>query len=66
MDLDVKVPQVIFVRHGADSGDSTQKKNRQRLGQDLDSGRQLDGGAHGSAIRRSVSFTMRFGRAILE
>lgn len=26
MDLDVKVPQVIFVRHSADSGDSTQKK----------------------------------------
>lgn len=27
MDLDVKVPQVIFVRHSTDSGDSTPRKD---------------------------------------
>jgi hypothetical protein len=27
VDLDVKVPQVVFVRHSTDSGDSTQRKD---------------------------------------
>lgn len=62
MDLDVKVSQVFFVRNGADSGNAV-------LFDIVSIGFQQSTGAYeesyGSAIRRSVSFTIRFGRAIL-
>ena len=63
MDLDVKVPQIVLVRDGADA--------RNAVGSCCVNGygsRQTDldmGGTHGSAINRSVSLMIRFGSAML-
>lgn len=62
MDLDIEIPQVIFVRHCADARNSVDGEMVSVYGQAGASG----GGAHGSAMRRSVSLMMRFGRAILK
>ena len=59
MDLDVEVSKVVFVRDGADAGDTEEDcERRERL-----SGA---GYAHGSAMSRSVSLMIRLGSAMLE
>ena len=60
MDLDIKVSEVILVGNSTDSGDTAQKwlgiPGQNRRGAEE---------AYGSAIRRSVSLMMRFGRAMV-
>ena len=60
MDLDIKVSEVILVGNSTDSGDTAQKW----LGIPGQNQRGAEE-AYGSAIRRSVSLMMRFGRAML-
>lgn len=64
MDLDVKVPQVIFVRYGADSGNPGSRGCVNTVGGTLRLLRKEY--AYGSAINRSVSLMIRLGRAILK
>lgn len=60
MDFDVKVPQVVFVWYGADSGNPGSRGCVNMMGGTL---RLLREYAYGSAINRSVSLMIRLGRA---
>ena len=65
MDLDVKVPEVVVVRNGANPGDSVVV---QRLGQmgPHKGGGGYEGLTHGSAISLSVSLMILFGSAMVK
>ena len=56
MNRDVKVSQVIFVRHSIDPRDTIPVSSHLLDGQDVET--------HGSAIRRSVSLIIRLGKAM--
>lgn len=58
MDLDIEVSQVIFVGNSADAGDATVIV---RLPYQKGTGHV----SYGSAIKRSVSFTILFGSAMV-
>lgn len=63
MNLDIKVPKVLFVGNSADPGNSVVGKVRQRAVLSSDSG--CAGLPYGSAISLSVSLMILFGRAMV-
>lgn len=62
MDLDIKVPQVIFVRNSTDAWDSVYTRS---VSDNISGARSVDYPTYGSAIRRSVSFTILLGSAAI-
>lgn len=65
MDLNIEVSQVIFVRHGADSGDTATRLGEQAWLEHGEKRWWSSSSTYGSVIRRSVSFMIRLGSAML-
>lgn len=61
VDLDVEIPEVVFVGHCADAGDSVAGTYQK----DALHSRGKKGAPYGSAISRSVSLTIRLGSAMV-
>lgn len=66
MYLDIEVSQVVLVGYGADTGDAGRRsKPLSERRKKKKPKRNVDDNTYGSAIKRSVSLTIRFGRAIV-
>lgn len=64
MNLDIEVPKVVVMGYCADAWDAVggrcQCEGRDRVGKELGTG------TYGSAIRRSVSLMILFGKAMMQ